>query len=44
VVDAVLARDYPTIQAVVLVFSVVYVVINLLVDLTYTVLDPRIRY
>jgi peptide/nickel transport system permease protein len=44
VVDAVLARDYPTIQAVVLVFSVVYVVINLLIDLTYTVLDPRIRY
>jgi peptide/nickel transport system permease protein len=44
VVDAVLARDYPTIQAVVLVFSAVYVVINLLVDLSYTVLDPRIRY
>src|SRR5262245_10406276 len=44
VVDAVLARDYPTIQAVVLLFSGVYVVINLLVDLTYTVLDPRIRY
>ena len=44
VVDAVLARDYPTIQAVVLIFSVVYVLINLLVDLLYTVLDPRIRY
>jgi peptide/nickel transport system permease protein len=44
VVDAVLARDYPTIQAIVLVFSAVYVVINLLVDLSYTVLDPRIRY
>ena len=43
-VDAVLARDYPTIQAVVLLFSVFYVLINLLVDLTYTVLDPRIRY
>jgi peptide/nickel transport system permease protein len=43
-VDAVLARDYPTVQAVILVFSVVYVVINLLVDLTYTFLDPRIRY
>ena len=43
-VDAVLARDYPTVQAVVLLFSVAYVVINLLVDLTYTVLDPRIRY
>ena len=43
-VDAVLARDYPTIQAVVLLFSVVYVMINLVVDLTYTLLDPRIRY
>jgi peptide/nickel transport system permease protein len=43
-VDAVLARDYPTVQAVILIFSVVYVLINLLVDLSYTVLDPRIRY
>jgi peptide/nickel transport system permease protein len=43
-VDAVLGRDYPTIQAIVLVFSFVYVVINLFIDLTYTVLDPRIRY
>ncbi|MDF1794401.1 MAG: ABC transporter permease [Thalassobaculaceae bacterium] len=43
-VDAVLGRDYPTIQAVIIVFSFVYVVINLLVDLTYSLLDPRIRY
>jgi peptide/nickel transport system permease protein len=43
-VDAVLARDYPTVQAVILLFSVAYVMINLLVDLTYTFLDPRIRY
>ena len=43
-VDAVLARDYPTVQAVVLLFSFVYVLINLAVDLTYTLLDPRIRY
>ena len=43
-VDAVLARDYPTVQAVILLFSAVYVLINLLVDLTYTFLDPRIRY
>ncbi len=43
-VDAVLARDYPTVQAVVLLFSAVYVLINLVVDLTYTFLDPRIRY
>ena len=43
-VDAVLARDYPTVQALVLLFSAVYVLINLLVDLTYVFLDPRIRY
>jgi len=43
-VDAVLARDFPTVQAVILLFSLVYVLINLMVDLAYTVLDPRIRY
>ena len=43
-VDAVLGRDYPTIQAVILVFSLIYVGINLLIDLSYTLLDPRIRY
>ncbi len=43
-VDAVLNRDYPTIQAVILLFSLTYVVINLLVDVSYTFLDPRIRY
>jgi peptide/nickel transport system permease protein len=43
-VDAVLARDYPTIQAVILLFSFVYVLINLVVDLVYTLFDPRIRY
>ena len=43
-VDAVLARDFPTIQGVILFFSFVYVLINLLVDLSYLVFDPRIRY
>ncbi|MEY4751837.1 MAG: hypothetical protein RIQ60_4051 [Pseudomonadota bacterium] len=43
-VDAVLARDFPTIQGVILLFSVVYVVVNMLVDLSYVFLDPRIRY
>jgi len=43
-VDAVLARDFPTIQGVILFFSLAYVVINLLVDLSYLFLDPRIRY
>jgi peptide/nickel transport system permease protein len=44
VVDAILRRDYPVIQGVVLLFSFVYVLLNLLIDLLYTVLDPRIRY
>jgi peptide/nickel transport system permease protein len=43
-VDAILRRDYPIIQGVVLMFSFVYVLINLLVDVLYTLLDPRIRY
>jgi len=43
-VDAVLARDYPTIQAVILLFSLAYVLVNLLVDVAYTLFDPRIRY
>ncbi len=43
-VDAVLARDFPTIQGVILFFSFVYVLVNLLVDLSYVFLDPRIRY
>lgn len=43
-VDAVLARDFPVVQGVILFFSVAYVLINLLVDLSYVVLDPRIRY
>src|SRR3990172_4607248 len=43
-VDAVLARDFPTIQGLILFFSFVYVLINLLVDLSYVLLDPRIRY
>ncbi len=43
-VDAVLARDYPTIQAVILLFSVIYVAINLGIDLAYSLFDPRIRY
>jgi len=43
-VEAVLSRDFPTIQTVILMFSVVYVVINLLIDISYTLFDPRIRY
>ena len=44
VVEAVLARDYPVIQGVILLFAFVYILINLMIDLLYTVLDPRIRY
>src|SRR5438874_6138948 len=43
-VDAILRRDYPVIQGVVLMFSFLYVLVNLAIDLLYTVLDPRIRY
>ncbi|TMJ48516.1 MAG: ABC transporter permease [Alphaproteobacteria bacterium] len=43
-VDAVLARDYPVIQAMILLTSLVYVTVNLLIDVAYTFLDPRIRY
>jgi peptide/nickel transport system permease protein len=43
-VDAVLARDYPVIQAMILLTSLLYVTINLLIDVAYTLLDPRIRY
>jgi peptide/nickel transport system permease protein len=43
-VDAVLARDYPVIQGLILIFAGVYVFLNLLIDIAYTLLDPRIRY
>lgn len=44
VVEAVLARDYPVIQGLILLFSFTYILINLVVDVLYTVFDPRIRY
>ena len=43
-VDAILRRDYPVIQGIVLMFSFLYVLVNLVVDVTYTLVDPRIRY
>jgi len=43
-VDAVLARDFPTIQGLILFFSAAYVLVNLLVDLSYVFLDPRVRF
>lgn len=43
-VDAIVRRDYPVIQGVILVVSGVYVLINLVVDILYVVLDPRIRF
>jgi len=44
VVDAIARRDYPIIQGVMIIFSGVYVIVNLCVDIVYTFLDPRIRY
>jgi peptide/nickel transport system permease protein len=43
-IDAILRRDYPVVQGIVLLFSFLYVLVNLLVDVTYTLVDPRIRY
>lgn len=42
-VDAVLARDYPTVQAVIILFTLFYVLINLIADISYGILDPRIN-
>jgi peptide/nickel transport system permease protein len=44
VVDAIAKRDYPIIQGAILIIAAVYAVINLMVDLSYVILDPRIRY
>ena len=44
VVDAILKRDYPIIQGLILMFSFVYIIINLVIAIVYTILDPRIRY
>lgn len=43
-VDAILRRDLPVIQGVVLMFSLTYVLVNLVIDILYTFIDPRIRY
>ncbi|HLR75140.1 MAG TPA: ABC transporter permease subunit, partial [Virgibacillus sp.] len=43
-IDSIHRRDYPVIQGVVLIIACIYVVVNLLIDLLYTFLDPRIRY
>jgi len=43
-VDAIVRRDYPIIQGVILIFSAVYVLVNLVVDLSYRLFDPRIQY
>ncbi|MBL8833692.1 MAG: ABC transporter permease [Rhodospirillales bacterium] len=44
VVDAISRRDYPIVQGVIMLFAGLYVLVNLLVDLSYTLFDPRIRY
>ncbi|WP_398466492.1 ABC transporter permease [Tardiphaga sp.] len=44
VLEAVLSRDFTAIQALILLFSAIYVVINLAIDILYSILDPRIRY
>jgi len=44
IVDSILARDYPVIQGAILVFGLLYIMVNLVVDLIYALVDPRIRY
>jgi len=44
VYDSILARDYPIVQGGTLLIAIIFVVVNLLVDISYAVLDPRIRY
>lgn len=44
IVDSILARDYAVTQGAILIFGLLYVLVNLVVDLLYAVLDPRIRY
>jgi peptide/nickel transport system permease protein len=43
-IDAIMSRDYPLVQGLILFFSLIYVGINLLVDIVYVFVDPRIRY
>jgi peptide/nickel transport system permease protein len=43
VVDAISRRDYPIIQGVMIIFAAVYVLINLVIDILYAYIDPRIR-
>ena len=44
IVEAVLRRDYPVIQGVMMLVTMAYVLVNLIVDISYAYLDPRIRY
>ena len=44
IVEAVLRRDYPVIQGVMMLVTLIYVLVNLIVDISYAYLDPRIRY
>jgi peptide/nickel transport system permease protein len=44
VVDAITRRDYPIIQGLILFFAMIYIVLNLIIDIVYTLVDPRIRY
>jgi ABC-type dipeptide/oligopeptide/nickel transport system permease component len=43
-VDSILARDYPMIQGTILIFGLLYILVNLVVDLIYAWVDPRIHY
>ena len=44
VLDAVLSRDFTVIQSLIVLFSLIYILVNLLIDISYMVVDPRIDY
>jgi len=44
IVQGILARDYPVVQGTMLLFGFAFVLINILVDIIYTIVDPRVRY
>jgi len=44
IVDSIFSRDYPVVQGTVLLLSVAFIVVNLLTDIVYAYVDPRIRY
>jgi peptide/nickel transport system permease protein len=43
IVDAILARDYPLVQGAILIFALLFIVVNIAIDVLYAYIDPRVR-